>query len=143
MGGTKIFVLQMKDLIRTAVFAVLGLILIVLLVVLFIPKSDGAQAESSLYIPGVYTSSIILNGEPVEVRVTVSDTEITAVEMANLGEVQEVFYPLFTPTMNDLASEVLQYQSADIVPVTDYPVTADILRQAVSSALQLAAATGE
>lgn len=139
MGGTRIFVLQMKDLIRTAVFALLGLALIIVLVVLFIPRQKpNATNPSSLYIPGTYTSSIILHDQPVEVSVTVSDSEITAVEMTEMDGTQRVFYPLFEPAMNDLAAEVLRYQSADIEPVTDYPVTSAILRQAVSTALDQA-----
>jgi uncharacterized protein with FMN-binding domain len=140
MGGPKIFVLQIKDVIRTAVFAGLGLILIILLVILFIPKGRSAQPPepSSLYIPGTYSSSIILNDRPLDVRVTVSENEITAVDMTEMAEIQQVFYPLFTTAMNDLAMEVLTYQSADIVPNTDYPVTSEILRMAVATALDRA-----
>ena len=139
MGGTKIFVLQMKDLIRTVVFAVLGLILIVLLVILFIPKDKtNPSAPSSLYIPGTYTSSIILNDKPLDVCVTVSEDEITDVRMTEMAEIQQVFYPLFGPVLQDLATDVLYYQSAEIVPVTDYPVTSGILQQAVVAALDRA-----
>ena len=141
MGGTKIFVLQMKDVIRIAAFALLGLVLIALLVILFIPK-HGANAPggASMYTPGKYSSSIILYDQPVDVSVTVSDNEITAVNMTEMAEIQRVFYPLFEPAMDDLAAEVLQYQSADIVPQTEAPVTTDILRQAVSAALLQASA---
>jgi uncharacterized protein with FMN-binding domain len=139
MGGTRIFVLQMKDLIRTAIFAALGLILIVLLVILFVSRGKTPpQTSQGLYIPGEYTSSIVLNGQPVDVRVTVTENEIVGVDLAELEEIQQVFYPLFPPAMNDLAEEVLLYQSADIVPDTDYPVTSSILRQAVVQALDQA-----
>ena len=139
MGGTKIFVLQIKDLIRMAVFAVLGLILIILLVILFIPKGDTRTPESSsLYIPGTYSSSIILNDRPLDVLVTVSDNEITSVDMTEMMEIQQVFYPLFAPALTDLAAEVLLYQSAEIVPSTDYPVTTGILHRAVAAALDRA-----
>lgn len=141
MGGTKIFVLQMKNLIRTALFALLGLALIILLVILFIPRQKPQPSEpSSLYIPGTYSSSIILHDQPVDVLVTVSGDEITAVEMADMDGVQRTFYPLFEPAMSDLAAEVLYYQSADIVPNTDYPVTSGILREAVAAALVQASA---
>jgi hypothetical protein len=142
MVGTKIFVLQMKDLVRMAVFAVLGLILIILLAFLFIPKGRGGNATpnepTSLYIPGTYTSSIILNGQPVDVYVTVTDTAITEVEMADMDFTQKIFYPLFEPRMADLVSEVLYFQTADITPSTDHPVTTGILHQAISAALSQA-----
>lgn len=136
MGGTKIFVLQMKDLIRTTVFAVLGLALIVLLVILFIPRQKPQNTDpSSLYIPGTYSSAIILHDQPVDVLVTVTDNEITAVEMSEMESAQRTFYPLFEPALSDLAAEILHYQTADIVPETDSPVTTSILRKAVSDAL--------
>jgi len=72
--------------------------------------------------------------------VTVSENEITAVDMTEMAEIQQVFYPLFKPVMNDLAAEVLLYQSADIVLHTDFPVTTEILRKAVSTALVRASA---
>jgi uncharacterized protein with FMN-binding domain len=143
MVGTKIFVLQMKDLVRMAVFGVLGLVLIILLVFLFIPKGRDAMPgsePSSRYIPGTYTSSIILNGQPVEVSVTVTDTYITDLGMAEMDFTQRVFYPLFEPTMADLRTEVLFYQTADINTETDHPVTAGILHQAITSALNQALA---
>jgi uncharacterized protein with FMN-binding domain len=142
MVGTKIFVLQMKDLIRMAVFAVLGLILIILLVFLFIPRGSGDNAPpsgpASRYIPGTYSSSIILNGQAVDVYVTVTDNVITGVEMADMDFTQRVFYPLFKPRMADLATEVLYYQSAEIIPSTDHPITTGILQQAVAAALSKA-----
>ena len=38
MGGTRIIVVQLKQLIKTAIFSVIGLILIVMLIYLFVPK---------------------------------------------------------------------------------------------------------
>ena len=147
MGGTKIFVMQMKDLIRIGVIIVLGIVLLVLALVLFIPgrrattnehEYDNPEATVALYIPGTYVSTIILNGEPVEVHVTVNENEILAITIADMEYVQRVFYPLIEPRMNDLATEILRYQSAFINPSTDYPVTTAILQQAVIDALALA-----
>lgn len=57
MGSkTKIIVLHMKEIIYTAVFAALGILLIILLIVMFRPggKDKSADAKKQ-YTPGVYT----------------------------------------------------------------------------------------
>ena len=145
MGGTKIFVLQMKDLIRIGLFTLLGLALIILLLVLLVPRGRGAEEpedaavySSQRFIPGTYASTIILNDEPVQVRVTVSENDILMVYLAGMDEVQRTFFPLFEPRMHDLAQEVLRHQSAYIEPQTDYPVTTGILHEAVIAALRMA-----
>ena len=144
MGGTKIFVLQMKDLIRIGIFTLLGLALVILLLVLLVPRGRGtapdeeAEYNSHRFIPGTYASTIILNDEPVQVRVTVSENDILMVYLSGMDDIQRTFFPLFEPRMRDLAEEVLRYQSAQIEPRTDYPVTTGILHEAVIAALQMA-----
>jgi len=145
MGGTKIFVLQMKDLIRIGIFTLLGLALVILLLVLLVPRGRGSTPEddqamytSGRFVPGTYASTIVLNSEPVQVRVTVSEYDILMVYLAGMDDVQRTFYPLFEPRMLDLAEEVLRHQSAYISPQTDYPVTTGILHDAIIAALQMA-----
>ena len=145
MGGTKIFVLQMKDLIRIGIFTVLGLALLILLLVLLVPRGRGAAPDddeavfsTQRFVPGTYASTFYLNDGPVEVRVTVSENDILMIYLAGMDDIQRVFYPLFEPRMVDLAQEVLRHQSAYIVPQTDYPVTTGILHEAILEALQMA-----
>jgi len=141
MAGTKIFVLQLKDVIKTTLFAVMGLVLILLLVYLFVPHSKDTESTGgagALYIPGTYSSQIVLSDSPVTVDVTVSADEILTVKMTNLGETQAVFYPLVKPVMDTLAKEIVEYQTTDITPSSDYPVTGQILLNAVQRALNKA-----
>jgi len=141
MAGTKIFVLQLKDVIKTTLLAIVGLALILLLVYLFVPHNndtESAGGASALYIPGTYTAQIMLNNAPVTVDVTVSADEILTVKMTNLQETQAVFYPLVQPVMDTLAKEIVEYQTTDITPSSDYPVTGKILLNAVQTALNKA-----
>ena len=149
MGGTKIFVLQMKDLVRVGIVIALGLVLLIMALILFLPGRRSAAdtdtptyppGATARYIPGTYVSTIILSDKPVEIRVTVSENEILAIYMSDMADIQRVFYPLFEPRMRDLAEEILRYQSAFIEPTTDYPVTTAILQQAVQAALEMAIA---
>jgi len=146
MAGTKIFVLQLKDVIKTTLFAVMGLVLILLLVYLFVPHSKDTEStggsSSALYVPGTYSAQIMLNDAPVTVDVTVSSDKITKVKMSNLAETQAVFYPLVQPVMDTLSKEIVEYQTTDINPSSDYPVTGQILLDAVQTALNKAIIPG-
>jgi len=140
MAGTKIFVLQLKDVLKTTLFAVMGLVLILLLVYLFVPhnKETESTGSSALYIPGTYSAQIMLNDSAVSVDVTVSADEILTVNLKNMEETQAVFYPLVQPAMDTLAREIVEYQTADLTPSSDYPVTGKIILGAVQTALDKA-----
>jgi len=142
MGGTKIFVLRIKDVIRLAAFALAGLIILGVLVFLFVPRQGqgppAMEPAANMYIPGTYTASIILNDRPVDIVVTVTENEIVAIEMTEMYESQRMLFPLFEPMMERVSDDVLFYQSADIVIHNDFPVTTGILQQAVVAALDQA-----
>ena len=56
---TKIVVLRMKEIIYTAIFIGLAIVLISLLLIMFRPKKgDSSASEPAAYIPGVYTASL-------------------------------------------------------------------------------------
>ena len=58
---TRIVVLHMKEIIYTAIFAALAILLIILLIVMFRPSGkSAASGEKKQYTPGVYTSTLTL-----------------------------------------------------------------------------------
>ena len=144
MGGTKIFVLRIKDVIRLAAFALAGIAILGVLAFLFMPRAGGrgeappVEQTGDLYIPGTYTASIILNDRPVDILVTVTENEIVAVEMTEMYESQRILFPLFEVMMERVSDDVLFYQSADVEIHNDFPVTTGILQQAVVAALDQA-----
>lgn len=139
MGTTKIIVLHMKQIIKSFIFTLAGLILIGILIFMFIPKNKpNDKKTSSIYIPGSYSSEIILHNKPVKVEVNVDENKILAIKLENINEAQEVFYPLFKPAMEMLSREIIQYQSLDIPTANDYAVTGKILLSAVDNALSKA-----
>ena len=83
---TKIVVLHMKEIIYTAVFAALAIILILLLVFMFLPKNKESKTNEEKYMPGVYTSTVTLNNTALEVEVTVDETHIKSIRFSNLDE---------------------------------------------------------
>ena len=135
MTGPKFMVFQMKHIIKLGLCVVAALILIFLLLWAFTPRNQGI---TWLYEPGTYAAQIILNSRPVDVLVTVSRNEILSVELRNMSETQEVFYPLFQPTMNELSRQIIRYQSTRIATQPENAVTSRILLDAVNLALEQA-----
>lgn len=132
MGSTKFFVIHLREVIKTVIFVVLGIILIGLLIHFFKPNSTN---QAAMYTPGSYASTIILNDNPVEVVVTVDAHEILSVELLNMNEEQAVFYPLMQPTLNAIADEIVAKQSLDVEIPAQSEYTSAILLKAVDLAL--------
>ena len=145
MLGAKIFVLQMKDVVKIGIFVLLGIIfLVVLSILLFGGGSQNQLPRARMdtgnhFVPGTYTATIVLNERPVDISVTVNETEITAIEMSELYESQRLLFPLFESVMAHLTDDMLFYQRADITLHNDHPVTTHILQTAVATALNQAA----
>ena len=153
---TKIVVLRMKELIYTGIFAVLGIVLVVMLVMMFTSKGNDASAEDTptetpstdsvttssdaLYIPGIYTTELVLGGESVDVEVIVDKDSITSIRMVNLNEAVTTMYPLLQPTLDSICSQVYETQSLeDITYTADSKYTSLVLLEAIKSSLDKAA----
>lgn len=140
---TKILVFRMREIIYTAIFAVLGIILLVLLFFMFLPaaKETPAQDNASVpkYIAGVYTSPVSLNGSTVDVEVVVDENHINSIRLVNLSDTVTTMYPLVSPTLDTIASQVCQSQSLEnITYPSDSKYTSQMLLDAISEALTLA-----
>ena len=114
-ANTKIVVLRRKELLYTGIFAALGVLFIILLLMLLLPGKDtdasygtpdspddtaatempdnvadvstGAVADTgNTYIPGIYTTELILGSETVNVEVIVNDHAITSLSLADPDE---------------------------------------------------------
>ena len=138
---TKILVLHMKELVYTAIFLVLGVILVVLLITMFgTGKKETLTAESAAYIPGIYTSSIDFQNHSVDVEVIVDKNRIKDVSLVNLEDSVAVMYPLMEPTIEHLRDQILEQQSLDgITYEAENQYTSAVLINAVDQALKKAA----
>ena len=139
---TKIVVLHMKEIIYTAVFAALAIILILLLVFMFLPKNKESKTNEEQYMPGVYTSTVTLNNTALEVEVTVDETHINSIRFSNLDESVTTMFPLIQPTIEDIAEQVYDSQSLDNIQLSeDSPYTSQIIVNAIDEALKKAETT--
>ena len=133
---TKIVVLHMKEIIYTAVFVALGIILIILLAFMFFPKKEKAVDSKQQYTPGIYTSTVSLNSTNLEVEVVVDSTHINAIRISNLDETVATMYPLVQPTVEYIAEQIYENQSLeDISYNEDSPYTSQIIINAIEDAL--------
>ena len=153
---TKIVVLHMKEIVYTGIFLVLGILLIIFLIILFIPgenedtslpsPTDTENSESeltvdstSLYIPGIYNTEILLNDQAINVEVIVDQSGISSINLVNISTAVTTMYPLLEPAFNSLSEQIITTQSLDDI---NYPqeskYTTLVLLEAIRKSLDKA-----
>lgn len=148
----------MKELIYTGIFAALGILFVVLLIMMFLPgkkekgdnstppaetsEEDSTSASSNtLYIPGIYTTELVLGGQTVDVEVIVSQNEISSIRLVNLNEAVTTMYPLLQPTLDSICEQVYEAQSlSGIAYSDDSKYTSLVLLEAIQNSLDKASA---
>ena len=89
---TRIWVFHMRELIYTAVFVGLGIIFLILMIFMFASdqKQETAAELPSKYTAGIYTASMTLGGNPVEIAVTVDEDYISSIRFRQLAGVNSL-----------------------------------------------------
>ena len=133
MGRTRFMVVKAKELIKTAVFAVLGVIILVGLIAFFLNmgKHDGA------YRDGTYYEEMQLGEETAEIAVTIAEGRIAEVSM-EATEAVAVFYPLLAEVTETVGQAVIENQSAEIAVESENPHSAQAILDAVAACLEQA-----
>ena len=192
-ANTKIVVLRRKELLYTGIFAALGVLFVILLLMLLLPGKDadtssgtpdspdgtaatampdnvadlgrssqfsdaedvstGASADTgtvldsasgsvgtdNTYIPGIYTTELILGSETANVQVIVNDHAITSVNLADPSETLTTMYPLLEPTMESLNDQLCEMQDPSQVTYSaETRYTSLVLLEAVKASLEKA-----
>ena len=155
-GKTKIFVLHMKEVIYTGIFIFLGLIFLVLLAIMFLPQNaavdsstestenieydSGQPPASSKYTPGIYAATLEVSGNNLEMQVIIEESGITDVSFTHLDETVETMYPLFTPVLENISTQLKNGTSlANITYDDTQKYTANILLNTIATILEQAA----
>lgn len=157
----KIVVLKLREIIYTLMLLFLVVLLIICLVLMFSGKAkksgtsgntatepstaqntedtSGNSLETLTYKPGVYTTPITLGNSAVDVEVTVDSDHINAIRLVNLSETTAAAYPLVSPSLDHIASQILEKQSLeDITCPQENRYTSQLLLSAIAQALELA-----
>lgn len=139
---TKIVVIKAKEIIYTGIFLVLGILLIVLLMNMFGGSGNKKAETTSKYNPGVYSSTITLGDNTLNVSVSVDENTISGVSIENMDEAVTTMYPLLEPALNEINDQISTVESVDDITYSkDNQYTYIILNQAIKNALDQATVT--
>lgn len=136
----KIIVLHMKEVIYTAVFIGLGILLCILLLFMFLPgKEKTDSTETMKYAAGVYTSSVLFQDGSLDVQVIVDENRIREISLVNLNETIATMYPLVEPALKEVTDQIIKTQSLEQISYNaDNQYTTVMLLNAVENALNKA-----
>ena len=147
MSKTKIVVIQMKEIIYTALFLGAGIILIIMLILLFRPSdsSDTTSVESAetaaIYNAGTYTSQLSLNNTALNLEVIVDKDRIKSVRLINIDDSVTTMFPLLEPSLKEIETQLIEEQNIDAVKISDSSrYTQTLLIDAIAAVLDKAAA---
>lgn len=135
MSTNKFMVIKFRELLKTVIFAVLGVIIIIGLIHFVSGKLGNVTA---MYNPGEYSSEIPLENGSIAVKVTVDRKKIVAIDIVDQSEVVPVFYPLFATVGEQIAQQVVEEQTADIEFASGSDVTANLILGAITDSLEQA-----
>ncbi len=133
MSGTKFVVVKLKELIKTVVFAVLGVIILVGLIWFFLSLGN---RDSGTYRDGVYHTQVALGSESAMVSITIEDGKIEDVALSEVSESTMVFYPLLQSAADEVCKEVVKTQSLTIQVSEKNAYSAQAVLEAVAKGLQ-------
>ncbi|MFI3238080.1 MAG: hypothetical protein R3Y47_08670 [Lachnospiraceae bacterium] len=149
-GKTKIFVWHMKEVIYTAIFLFLGLVLLFLLAIMFFPKESTSSTPSTeleetidtdettassngIYQPGIYTATMEVGGNPVSLQVVIETAGITDVSFVQLSETVETMYPLLSSVIETISA---QLQSGTTLEAITYESTQQYTASVILDAIE-------
>lgn len=103
-------------------------------------SGTGNSSAQNTYVPGIYSSTLLLGNANVELQIAVDKNHINSITLTNLDESITTLYPLMSPTLTELASVILSEQSIDNISYgTENRYTSMLLMQAITEALDKAA----
>ena len=137
---TKIVVLHMKELIYTGIFVLLGILFIVLLVMMFVPdKKQTQETTTTSYIPGVYTTSLALGQNSLEIEIVLDAEHTNSIRLVNLSEAVTTMYPLVKPSLESIEKELIAGKALDDIPLSEKSkYTETLLMEGIRTALDKA-----
>lgn len=146
---TKIVVLHRKELMYTGIFVALGVLFLILLIMMFLPDKENSQPRETnstvttdavpIYIPGIYTTELILGNESIDVEVIVDKDSITSIRMVNMNDAVTTMYPLLEPTFESICDQVYELQTLDGVTYSsENKYTSLVLLETIQTSLDKA-----
>lgn len=138
---TKIIVLSQKWLFLT--LSALVLIIILSILIMLSTKQDSLETSannfsetSPNYTAGVYSSCVVLNGNPVDIQVTMDKDKIHDITLINNNEAVTTTYPIFSSSFDYIREQVISNNSTrNIYYSTDNQYTGIVITNAIENAI--------
>lgn len=140
-NNPKIMVIGIKQLIYTAIFIILGIILLLILVFAFTGKKEETDDVSgdNHYLSGTYTSALTVGSIPMEVSVKVDSDKIIDLNLSSVGESVEAIYPIISNSFESIKNQVISSGKVENIHLNEQnQYTYDFLIKAINDALKKA-----
>ena len=125
MSRTRIVILQMSEIIYTAVFVGLGILLLIILFFMFWPdgkdenKEQADNGKTAVYEAGVYSKQMTVGDSVINLQVVLDEEQVKSVEMINLDDTVSAMYPLMKPSVESISNQLASGVSLDEVVLSD------------------------
>ncbi len=125
MSRTRIVILQMREIIYTAVFVGLGILLLIILFFMFWPdgkdenKEQADNGKTAVYEAGVYSKQMTVGDSVINLQVVLDEEQVKSVEMINLDDTVSAMYPLMKPSVESISNQLASGVSLDEVVLSD------------------------
>lgn len=102
------------------------------------PKNTKSDYDiGTEYTAGVYSSTIILNGNPVDIQITMDTNKIHDINLKNTAESITTMYPIFNSCFDDIKNQVLKNNSIENIQYSDKNrYTNLVIENAIKNAVQ-------
>ncbi|MBM6830151.1 hypothetical protein H9X85_11220 [Anaerotignum lactatifermentans] len=105
MRHTKFVVVKMRELLKTAVFAVLGVVILAGLITFFLRMGSGEES-AGLYRDGSYEAALETGSVDAVVCVQIEKGKVKDVTLKETSEALTVMYPLVETAVEEVRQEV-------------------------------------
>lgn len=133
----------------TGIFVALGVLFLILLIMMFLPDKENSQPRETnskvttdavpIYIPGIYTTELVLGNESIDVEVIVDKDSITSIRMLNMNDAVTTMYPLLEPTFESICDQVYELQTLEGVTYSsENKYTSLVLLETIQTSLDKA-----
>ena len=139
-SDTRIFIFRLRQLLTVFIVLIILILAAVIAVTrLDLSKKDAQTSPASAYTAGVYTSSITLNHQSVDIQVVVDKDRVKSASIIHLDESVAAMYPLLTTSMDHISAQLAAGVAIeDITYSSSSRYTSQVLLGAISQAIQKA-----
>lgn len=117
----------MREIIYTAIFVGLGILLLIILFFMFWPdgkdesneRAGNESEKTAIYEAGVYNKEMTIGDSVINLQVILDEEQVKSIEMTNLDDTVSAMYPLMKPSVKLISDQLVAGASVDEVVLSD------------------------